>query len=156
MITMSVDDSRSLGFGALLTTIFIAHGVDLTRYSSVNTKASINSFTMKKSGIERRLGLHPADPSRPSSSAAPASGSTSAAPAAGFVPRMPYPGTYSQLPPEFQSAFVALQVNISADLHRYVNHHYDALREDFRGLRTRFDDHFGPAPPSAPSVVRRD
>ncbi|GAB2290933.1 hypothetical protein Dimus_025192 [Dionaea muscipula] len=149
MITMSVDDSRSLGYGALLTTIFIAHGIDLARQPSINTKAAINSFTIKKSGIERRLGLDPAGPSRPSSSsAAHASSSTSAPPAAGFVPRMPYPGTYSMLPPEFQNAFMALQVNISADLHRYVDHHYDALRDDIRGLRTRFDAQFGTATPS--------
>ncbi|GAB2279710.1 hypothetical protein Dimus_039366 [Dionaea muscipula] len=148
MITMSVDDSRSLGYGALLTTIFIAHGVDLARQPSINTKAAINSFTVKKSGIERRLGLDPTGPSRPSSSAAHASGSSSAPPAAGFIPRTPYPDTYSQLPLEFQSGFMALQVNNSADFNRYVDHHYDVLRDDIRGLRTRFDAQFGTATPS--------
>ncbi|GAB2302634.1 hypothetical protein Dimus_039380 [Dionaea muscipula] len=126
MARMTVDDTRSLGYGALLTHIFTAMGVDLSHSLSIPAKAPITSYTIQRSNVADRMARAPERddpciqrsgrdlsdrPSRRSSTSAPSSS----------APPAPAPGPFSRLPPEYQDAFTYL-----SDQMRAMQVHFDA------------------------------
>ncbi|GAB2271429.1 hypothetical protein Dimus_038915 [Dionaea muscipula] len=133
MARMAVDESRSLGYGALLTHIFIAMGVDLSHSMSIPTKGPITSYTVQRSNVADRMAQAPQrdDPSiltREHSGRSSRRPSASTSAPSSSAPPVPPPSPYARLPPEFQDALTSLQTTLS-----------DQITRQFGELQTHFD-----------------